>query len=169
MYRDVKMDLRPKGSDFVFEVQLTLTGVFLLKKSEQKIYTLMRMASAEELRGTHVFSMPPEDSMKAAMQGKEKYAPLEVNDTVIAVFPPMSPGLKAVLGESGLMSKVCEEASPHKEPEIIQADDTVSSRFMRGIRSCACQPCEPASEAPVLVAALPSRDASSPRVHYAVP
>ena len=50
------MDLRAKGSDFVFEVQLTLTGVFILKKSEQKIYTLARMASAEELLGTFVFS-----------------------------------------------------------------------------------------------------------------
>jgi hypothetical protein len=56
MYRDVNLNLRPKGSQFVFEVQLTLTGISILKKSEQKIYTLARMASAEELLGTFVFS-----------------------------------------------------------------------------------------------------------------
>merc|ERR1719271_2066180 len=56
MYRDVNLNLRLKGSQFVFEVQLTLTGISILKKSEQKIYTLARMASAEELLGTFVFS-----------------------------------------------------------------------------------------------------------------
>merc|ERR1719299_90565 len=50
------MNIRPQGSDFVCEVQLTLTGISILKKSEQKIYTLARMASAEELLGTFVFS-----------------------------------------------------------------------------------------------------------------
>ena len=49
MYRDVLMNLRPKGSDFICEVQLTLTGISILKKSEQKIYTLARMTSAKEL------------------------------------------------------------------------------------------------------------------------
>jgi hypothetical protein len=56
MYRDINLNLRPKGSEFVVEVQLTLTGISILKKSEQKIYTLARMASAEELLGTFVFS-----------------------------------------------------------------------------------------------------------------
>merc|ERR1719421_139329 len=110
--------------------------------------------------------------MKAAKEGEDRYAPLEVNDTVIAVFPPMSPKLKAAfgepmsptlkaaLGESGLMSRVCEEAPLHEEPEIIQAEDPVSFRFMQGLRSCACKPCEPASEVPVFVTALPSRDVS---------
>ena len=56
MYRDVLLNLRPKGSDFICEVQLTLTGISILKKSEQKIYTIARMASAEELLETFVFS-----------------------------------------------------------------------------------------------------------------
>jgi hypothetical protein len=56
MYRDVLVNLRPKGSDFICEVQLTLTGISILKKSEQKIYTLARMTSPEELLGTFVFS-----------------------------------------------------------------------------------------------------------------
>jgi hypothetical protein len=59
MYRDVLLNLRPKGSDFVCEVQLTLTGISILKKSEQKIYTIARMVSAEELQDTYVFSRHP--------------------------------------------------------------------------------------------------------------
>merc|ERR1719161_3171919 len=55
-YRDVLVNLRPKGSDFICEVQLTLTGISILKKSEQYIYTLARMTSPEELRDTFVFS-----------------------------------------------------------------------------------------------------------------
>ena len=56
MYRDILVNLRPKGSDFICEVQLTLTGVSILKKSEQKIYSLARMTSAQELVDTFVFS-----------------------------------------------------------------------------------------------------------------
>ena len=55
-YRDILLNLRPHGSDFICEVQLTLTGISILKKSEQKIYQLMRMASAAELLHTNVFS-----------------------------------------------------------------------------------------------------------------
>jgi hypothetical protein len=56
MYRDILINLKPRGSDFICEVQLTLTGISILKKSEQKIYTLMRMTSATELVDTFVFS-----------------------------------------------------------------------------------------------------------------
>jgi hypothetical protein len=60
-YRDVLVNLRPAGSDFICEVQLTFTGISILKKSEQKIYTLRRMKSAEELLDTFVFSEDPND------------------------------------------------------------------------------------------------------------
>jgi hypothetical protein len=56
MYRDILINIRPKGSDFVCEVQLSFTGIMILKKSEQKIYSLLRMTSAEELVDTFVFS-----------------------------------------------------------------------------------------------------------------
>jgi hypothetical protein len=56
MYRDILINLRPKGSNFICEVQLTLTGITILKKSEQKVYTLMRMTSAAELLGASAFS-----------------------------------------------------------------------------------------------------------------
>ena len=61
-YRDILLNLRPHGSDFICEVQLTLTGISILKKSEQKIYQLMRMASAAELLHTNVFSQLDEVS-----------------------------------------------------------------------------------------------------------
>jgi hypothetical protein len=56
MYRDVLLNLRPRGTDFICEVQITLTGIAILKKSEQKIYSIMRMASPEALLETYVFS-----------------------------------------------------------------------------------------------------------------
>jgi hypothetical protein len=57
-------------------VQLTLTGTSILKKSEQKIYTLARMTSAEELVGTFVFSEPREVS-----QLESKTSALSVAET----------------------------------------------------------------------------------------
>jgi hypothetical protein len=56
MYRDVLLNLRARDSDFIGEVQITLTGIAILKKSEQKIYSIMRMASSQELLETFVFS-----------------------------------------------------------------------------------------------------------------
>ena len=33
MYRDVLLNLRPRGTKFICEVQITLTGIAILKKS----------------------------------------------------------------------------------------------------------------------------------------
>ena len=56
MYRDILINIRPKGKKFIFEVQITLTGIAILKKSEQKAYSILRMVHAEELMQTYVFS-----------------------------------------------------------------------------------------------------------------
>ena len=72
MYRDIMLNLRPKGSNFICEVQLTLTGISILKKSEQKIYTLMRMTSASELLGTFVFSKREDNAKEAAELAREE-------------------------------------------------------------------------------------------------
>merc|ERR1719443_2183595 len=83
MYRDVNLSIRPKGSEFICEVQLTLTGIAILKKSEQKIYTLARMASAKELLETSVFS--------------------EQRDVTVTSMPPTSQILhEAYYSESGV-------------------------------------------------------------------
>merc|ERR1719352_1368347 len=58
-YRDVMLNLVLKGDSgtpFVCEVQVTLSGISILKKSEQATYTLMRMAHPQELAQTYVFS-----------------------------------------------------------------------------------------------------------------
>ena len=55
-YRDILVNLRPKGSDLICEVQVMLTGIWILKKSDQLVYTLCRMRSAKELLGVSVFS-----------------------------------------------------------------------------------------------------------------
>ena len=53
----------PAGEDvkFLCEVQLTLSPIAILKKSEQKIYSLMRMESPQELRDQYVFSRKSEE------------------------------------------------------------------------------------------------------------
>jgi hypothetical protein len=58
MYRDVLLNVevpREEGEPFVAEVQVALSGIAILKKSEQKVYSIMRMKSAAELRDTYVF------------------------------------------------------------------------------------------------------------------
>ena len=58
MYRDVLLNVevpREEGEPFVAEVQVALSGIAILKKSEQKVYSIMRMKSAVELRETFVF------------------------------------------------------------------------------------------------------------------
>merc|ERR1712216_284308 len=58
MYRDVLLNVevpRDGGQPFVAEVQVALSGIAILKKSEQKVYSIMRMKRAEELRDTFVF------------------------------------------------------------------------------------------------------------------
>ena len=58
MYRDVLLNVevpREGGPPFVAEVQVALSGIAILKKSEQKVYSIMSMKSARELRETFVF------------------------------------------------------------------------------------------------------------------
>jgi hypothetical protein len=81
MYRDILINLRPRGSDFICEVQLSFTGIMILKKSEQKIYSLLRMTSADELLDTYVFS------------GKQDAAPALENGTSAVVGVASGPQL----------------------------------------------------------------------------
>jgi hypothetical protein len=99
MYRDVNLNIRPKGSELICEVQLTLTGISILKKSEQKIYTLGRMTSAEELLNTYVFS---EQRDSAEVQEPIAAAePLATTLSVLEPFSPQSPDAENVWGATG--------------------------------------------------------------------
>ena len=58
MYRDVLLNVevpREGGLPFIAEVQVALSGIAILKKSEQKVYSIMRMKAAAELLDTFVF------------------------------------------------------------------------------------------------------------------
>jgi hypothetical protein len=46
---------------------------------------------------------------------------------------------------------------------MIATEDLVQVGIMEGIFSCACKPCTPASDVPVVVSALPSRTVSVPK------
>merc|ERR1719327_2226287 len=58
MYRDVMLNIevpREDGPPFIAELQVGLSGIAILKKSEQVVYTIMRMKSSAELLDTFVF------------------------------------------------------------------------------------------------------------------
>jgi hypothetical protein len=101
MYRDVLVNLRAPGLDLVCEVQITLTGIAILKKSEQKIYSIMRMSSGQELLETSVFSRSAVPKASESPEGgvarmQASSVPLSSNGTQPAVEPlsPLSPGLR---------------------------------------------------------------------------
>jgi hypothetical protein len=59
-YRDINLNIPVKfpgrETKFICEVQLTLSTIAILKKSEQKIYSLLRMENPAELYEQYVFS-----------------------------------------------------------------------------------------------------------------
>merc|ERR1719440_1349496 len=58
MYRDVMINVevpREDGPPFIAELQVALSGIAILKKSEQAVYTIMRMQHAADLQDTFVF------------------------------------------------------------------------------------------------------------------
>jgi hypothetical protein len=90
MYRDVMLNVEMKtqsGLPFVCEIQVTLSGVTILKKSEQLVYTLMRMESPQELCETSVFSQAPNEHASPTCP-----APLRRSRTCPAVSSPEDTG-----------------------------------------------------------------------------
>jgi hypothetical protein len=99
MYRDVLVNIRDLHSALICEVQITLTGIAILKKSEQKIYSIMRMASGQELLETFVFSRQedPGSSQDSGVPLKRSGSLSLTSSTVMVPSPaepltPLSPG-----------------------------------------------------------------------------
>ena len=77
MYRDVMLNVevpREGGDPFIAELQVTLSGISILKKSEQTVYSIMRMKRPADLLDTFVFDredigMPQPRSPK--LEGEE--------------------------------------------------------------------------------------------------
>merc|ERR1712230_331395 len=64
MYRDVMLNVevpREGGPAFIAELQVALSGIAILKKSEQVVYTVMRMRRPADLVGTFVFDTEDSD------------------------------------------------------------------------------------------------------------
>jgi hypothetical protein len=58
MYRDVVLNVevpREGRAPFIAELQVALSGIWILKKSEQTVYTVMCMKRPEDLLGAFVF------------------------------------------------------------------------------------------------------------------
>jgi len=79
-YRDVMLNLEIPTSDgaaLICEVQVTLSGITILKKSEQAVYSLMRMVTPEELLQTYVFSEKTKESAACRIASKSTAEPEE--------------------------------------------------------------------------------------------
>jgi hypothetical protein len=109
MYRDVLVNLRPKGSDFICEVQITLTGISILKMSEQRVYSLARMTSPEELLDTYVFSENPE------VKSRTQSLPLPSSQITVSAVEPLTPQNRSPGEENTAWAGVMP--SPRSTPE----------------------------------------------------
>jgi hypothetical protein len=129
-----------------------LSGIAILKKSEQVVYTIMRMKRPADLVGIFVFghadnAEPLSPTLPELDDGNadENRVQTDLGDVAVEV---------EVADTSNEHMEAQPEIPRHTEPEIIQNE--APTRFRPGIFSCACEPCEPAQGDPALVSALPS-------------
>merc|ERR1719171_749036 len=64
MYRDVMLNIeipREGGDPFIAELQVVLSAIAILKKSEQGVYSIMRMKRPADLLDMFVFDLPEQD------------------------------------------------------------------------------------------------------------
>jgi hypothetical protein len=151
MYRDVMLNVelpREDGDPFIAELQVALSGISILKKSEQTVYTIMRMKRPADLLGTFVFDHALAEPLSpTSPKYHDAYASTDLGDVAVEVG-------------AAEIAKEQMEAQPamprYQEPEIIQSEAPMG---IGGMFSCsACEPCEPSSGEPVLVSAMMSRE-----------
>ena len=105
---------REGGPPFIAELQVALSGIAILKKSEQVVYTVMRMKQPAELVGTFVFDREdvavdmkttepePEGERVAHGQGPRKEAVMGFEETTatkssnVAAGPFTNPDVAAL-------------------------------------------------------------------------
>jgi hypothetical protein len=91
MYRDVMLNIevpRANGPPFIAELQVALSGIAILKKSEQKVYSIMRMDRASDLRDTFVFSKGETPRHSASPRRMLSEPPAE--ETLVEPMSPLS-------------------------------------------------------------------------------
>jgi hypothetical protein len=172
-YRDVNLNIPIKfpgrEAEFVCEVQVTLSTISILKKSEQKMYSLLRMEDPAELREQYVFSRKTEEDESTVMTTHSVLSIATATGSatgsdVSSPLQEMPEDYASALSAAGLTGGTprriplpvddedggwMEEIPRHKEPEVIEAP--VGFGVGQGMFSCACKPCEPASGDPVHV------------------
>ena len=151
---------REGGAPLIAEVQVTLSGISILKKSEQTVYTIMRMKRPADLIDTFVFDrgdlaepFSPTSPKFDDGYGDESRVETDLGD--VAVEVEASDRLLTNLNEH---MKAQPEIPRHTDPVIIQSAAPMG--FMPGIFSCACDhqcdPCDPAPGDRGLVSGVPS-------------
>merc|ERR1711937_196769 len=150
MYRDVMLNIeipRKGGDPFIAELQVALSGISILKKSEQVVYTIMRMKRPADLVDTFVFDHDLDAPLSST---SPKIHDAYTSETTLEI----DFGDVAVEVEKADMLN--DQTKTVQEPEMFLREQTeapLASGFMQGMFSCACGPCEPASGDRVLVSA----------------
>jgi hypothetical protein len=155
MYRDVLLNVevpREGGEPFIAEVQVALSGIAILKKSEQKVYSIMRMKHAAELCDTFVFDHKDLDGPSSPTSQKSTHF----------FHDPDAPESRVETDLADVAVEV-EEVPLFKEQEILPSEAPAASGFMQGMFSCACEPCEEVPGCPVVVSAQSSAQVAVPK------
>jgi hypothetical protein len=142
-YRDVNLNIAVefpgRETKFLCEIQLTLSPIAILKKSEQKLYSLLRMENPAELLEQYVFSRKSEGdestvltSHSAASVGSD--GPLLIQETPqdyasalsaagLTIGTPKNTLLQAIDGEDGGPAQdaleVIEDHGPRGRPVTV--------------------------------------------------
>jgi hypothetical protein len=156
MYRDVMLNVevpREGGPPFIAELQVALSGIVILKKSEQVVYTIMRMKRPADLVGTFVFDHEdlavtidveePEEALTRALEDVHREIDQIENHFIEAavypsaeksVLPPADKGLRptrleeAITTESSIIRPTgLEETTRLQAERIEQLETTIAT------------------------------------------
>jgi hypothetical protein len=112
-YRDVNLTVEMSAGEttLLCEIQFTLSPIAILKKSEQKIYSLMRMESPEELREQFVFSRKSEEDESTVMTYQSASSGMDT--------PGVNQSKASALAAAGLTTDLPEEPIS-QSPEVAE-------------------------------------------------
>jgi hypothetical protein len=118
-YRDVNLNISVefpgRETEFICEVQLTLSTISILKKSEQKIYSLLRMENPAELREQYVFSRKTEEDESTVLTSHSAVSTVSTGLLHLENVPQDSAN---ALSAAGLT-----DGTPHSIPLPIDVED----------------------------------------------
>jgi hypothetical protein len=161
MYRDVMLNVEipREGADpFIAELQVALSGISILKKSEQTVYTIMRIKRPADLLNTYAFDHADLDLSPLSPASPRFHDAYAYESRVETDLGDVAVELEVAETSNDDMEARPTTPSP-EEPEILQSE--APPQFRQSMFSCACEPCETASGDPLLASAPPTMQETS--------